>query len=197
MSLCDWWGKPTLPHHVEPWLHSTDCTPVHLVKQVPHRESPWTLSPRNITQNKNSYMFSPRFMALTVEYLLLCLCFPLSHAPVLPCRAPGRARRGDSSGQSVPDVLSRYVPNRNSQAAFSWPTEQKRYWNHCCHGVFLVADMAIKHLSLWQTGVSHVHLFSSGFWDNIGLSIPGQKSLDSFHYLQSHQTLRCVLFRHT
>lgn len=52
-------------------------------------------------------MFSPRFMALTIDDLLLCLSFPLPHALVLPHRALGRARRGESSGQSVPDVLSR------------------------------------------------------------------------------------------
>lgn len=52
-------------------------------------------------------MFSPRFTALTIDDLLLCLSFPPPHALVLPHRALGRARRGESSGQSVPDVLSR------------------------------------------------------------------------------------------
>lgn len=87
------------------WTLTPCCTPLHQV-MIPYRESPWTLRVQNITQNKNSYTFSPRFMALTTECLLLCLSFTLPHAPVLPCRASARARRSDSSGQSVPDVLS-------------------------------------------------------------------------------------------
>lgn len=82
----------------------------HLV-MIPSRESLWIWSAQNITQNKSSYTSSPRFMALTTEYLLLCLSFPLPHAPVLPCRAPGRAR-SDCSGQSVPDVLSTICPSQ-------------------------------------------------------------------------------------
>lgn len=60
-------------------------------------------------------------MALTTDYLLLCLSFPLPHAPVLPCRAPGKAR-SDCSGQSVPDVLSTICP---SQKQLGWVFQSK------------------------------------------------------------------------
>lgn len=33
----------------------------------------------------------------------------------------------------------------------------------------MVTEVAIKHFSLWQTGVSYVHLLSKGFWDTIGV----------------------------
>lgn len=142
---------PTLPYHFKPWLHAADCLPVHLVKLCPWRKTSWTLSAQNNTQSKNTYTTSHRSIAVTTEYLLLSLSFPLPQCyPV-----EHQERKGHVVAVLRVVLMSSkdWLPHSSSQAAFSClpPTEQKRFWSHCCHSVFLVAEMAAKHFSLQQT----------------------------------------------